>query len=69
MPIDKKSIAAVNKAIESHHAELTNLSQKIEELEQQRALVKGAAMAELAKAAENLRIPKEAIGHLVAGCW
>jgi len=67
--MDEKQRQALSKALESHHGELASLSQQIERLEQQRAIIKGAVIAELAANSEALRLPKEAIGQLVAGCW
>jgi len=64
----KKTLADLSKAIDPHHAELASLSQQIEKLEQQRALLKAPAAAQIHSQADALGIPKESIGRLVAAC-
>jgi hypothetical protein len=64
----KKAVGELASALQSHHDELASLSQQIEKLEQQRAVLKAAAVVQLQAQAESLRISRESIGHLVAGC-
>jgi len=64
----KKQVGDLTKALESHHAELASLSAQIEKLEQQRAILKAAAAAQLHSQAETIGLARESIGHFVAAC-
>lgn len=64
----KSTHANLTKALEKHHAELADLSSQIAKLDQQKAILKASVAAQLHIEAEQLGIPREAIGNLVAGC-
>ena len=64
----KDTLSNLTNATQPHHTELVNLSAQIEKLEQQRALLKVSAAAEIHVQAQGLGIPKEAIAQLVAAC-
>lgn len=62
MPTDLDNI---KRSVESHHKRLIEIDRQISELQQERGMLKAAAIRDLH---ENLRLGPELIGHLVAAC-
>ncbi len=64
----KSTLSSLTNATQQFHTELLSLSSQIEKLEQQRALLKLSASAEIHTQAQTLGLPKEAISQIAVAC-